>query len=335
MTAGLSTTQLRALSGQLFAAGESPGALLTAERVSGGQSNLTYRLADTHRSWILRTPPQVGGTPTAHDVIRESRVTAALQQTPVPVPRTIAVCEDRSVLGAPFTIVEFVEGHTLRTQQDLLPLDDPHLHSLVRAMVAVLADLHRVDHVAAGLQGFGRPDGYPRRQLRRWSAQWAIVGGSEDAALAERLIARLSRALPPQRRTCIVHGDFRIDNTIVGEREVRAVVDWELSTIGDAVADVAMMCAYRDPTFDLITGESNAWTSPRLPKTDELAAAYEDAAGLLLNDWDFHMSLAYFKIGVIAAGIDHRRRTNGSPVGTARKAVARYFELASEIAGRW
>ena len=154
--------------------------------------------------------------------------------------------------------------------------------------------------------------------------------------LGIELSAQLRDSVPEQRSTGIVHGDYRIDNTLLDlysppSARIAAVVDWELSTLGDPVADVAMMCAYRDPTFDLIIGEEGAWTSSRLPGPVELAGSYEAAGGVRLTAWNFHLALAYFKIGVIAAGIDHRVRagaTAGRGFDTAGDAVAPYLELA-------
>ena len=199
--------------------------------------------------------------------------------------------------------------------------------------------LHAVDHVAIGLETFGRPDGYVSRHVRRWTGQWEIVGDPALTGLAEDLGGRLRHAVPEQRSVGIVHGDFRIDNTILApgpEAHVAAVVDWELSTIGDPVADVAMMCVYRHPEFDLVLGGPSAWTSPRLPGPDALATAYEAAGGVDLAAWDFHLGLAYFKLAVIAAGIDHRYRAGaagGAGFETAGQAVPHFLQAGLQKLG--
>jgi aminoglycoside phosphotransferase (APT) family kinase protein len=333
----LTPDELAAVAVAMADAGTDPSGELSATLMSGGRSNLTYVLTDGRSRWVLRTPPRSGVTPSAHDVAREYRVTAALSATDVPVPHPVVLQTDGGPLGVPFTVSAFVEGRAFRTQADLEILDDESLAAVVDSMIGALAALHQVDHVAIGLETFGRPDGYAARQLRRWVEQWEIVGLPADRAAAAGVVSRLERGLPGQRRTSIVHGDFRIDNTLISgvgvDAGVAAVVDWELSTIGDPVADVAMMCAYTDPAFDLIMGAPSAWTSDRLPAADGLAAAYVDATGHQLADWGFHRALACFKVAVIAAGIDHRRRS-GSGTGpgfdTAAQSVPRYLELARD-----
>ncbi len=293
---------------------------LSSALITGGRSNLTYRLDDGYQRWVLRMPPRHGRTPSAHDVAREFRVTAALRNTDVPVAAAVTLCEDESVLGAPFAVAAFVDGRAVQSRDDLDQVPEATLGHLVDRLVQTLAALHRVDHVAVGLERFGRPDGYAARQLMRWAGQWDLVGTPDLDPLAQEIITRLGDELPEQRRPAIVHGDFRIDNTLLtdldGIPEVAAVVDWELSTIGDPVADVAMMCAYRDPAFDLVVGAPSAWTSPRLPDTTRLAGLYESAGGAELVDWGRHLALAHLKIAVIAAGIDHRFRAgSGSSPG--------------------
>jgi aminoglycoside phosphotransferase (APT) family kinase protein len=249
----------------------------------------------------------------------------------------VLLCEDESLIGCPFAIGEFVEGRAIQTRAELEDLGSAVIEPLAAELVATLAGLHQVDVEGIGLTSFGRLDGYAERQLRRWSGQWEIVGSPHLDRLAIPLIERLGEQVPVQQAASVVHGDFRIDNTILngepgGPLHVAAVVDWELSTIGDPVADVAVMCAYRDPAFDLIVGEPSAWTSPLLPGVADLATLYEKAGGARLVNWDFHLALAYFKVSVIAAGIDHRRRSgSGSGPGfdTAGQSVPIYLELAT------
>lgn len=330
----LSDAELAAVADRMTGAGEPVAGPLTARLVAGGRSNLTYRLDDTSgsRAWVVRMPPRVGRTPSAHDVAREFRVTSALAGAGVPVARPVVLCEDESVIGLPFAVAAFVEGRSVQSRADLDGLDDATLDLTTGRLVETLAALHAVDHVAAGLERFGRPDGYAGRQLRRWSGQWEIVGDEALTPLATELAGRLGATAFDQRSTGVVHGDYRIDNTLLsfgdagsdtGPR-VEAVVDWELSTIGDPVADVAMMCVYRHAALDLVLGSPSAWTSDRLPTADELAAAYEAAGGVALVDWDAHLALGYFKLAVIAAGIDHRYRagaTHGEGFDTAARAV--------------
>lgn len=306
-----------------------PVGALGCETISGGRSNVTLGLHDGTSQWVLRMPPRVGRTPSAHDVAREYRVTAALRDTEVPVPAAVLLCEDSSVLGVPFAVAERVRGRAYQSSDDLGELDDTALARATEALLTSLASLHRVDPAAVGLDAFGRPDGYAARQLKRWSGQWEIVGAEatpDTRAAADELVRRLNERLPEQRSSSVVHGDYRIDNTLIDDdgATITAVVDWELSTLGDPVADVALMCAYRLSAFDLVVGQPAAWTSTRLPSVPELADTYRRAGGVELADFERHLALANLKIAVIAAGIDHRRRAgagSGQGFDTAGAAV--------------
>jgi aminoglycoside phosphotransferase (APT) family kinase protein len=191
---------------------------------------------------------------------REYRVVSALNATSVPVACPVTLCDDASVIGAPFAMVEYVVGQVIRSRTDLDTVGGCDvLTRYVDGLIPVLADLHSVDPGAVGLNDFGRPDGYLQRQVHRWASQWDYVGAPDDHCDGDvqRLHGLLVRSIPPQSGTSIVHGDYRIDNIIVDSNDparVRAVVDWELSTLGDPLSDVASMCVYRDPVLDLIIG---------------------------------------------------------------------------------
>lgn len=289
---------------------------LSVELISGGRSNLTFAASDATHRWIVRRPPTSGLTPSAHDMAREFRVTSALRNSTVPVARTVAFDADGVALGAPMTVVEFVGGRVVRDQDDLAALSDAEVRDSTHALVRVLADLHSVDYRAVGLGEFGRPDGFVARQVKLWAGQWERVKTRELPDVA-RLHARLADAIPASSSASIVHGDFRIDNTILDADDVstvRAVVDWEMSTLGDPLTDAALMCVYRRPVFDLVLGSRAAWTSERLPSSDELAQTYATASGRDLGDWNFYLALANFKLGVIAEGITHRA-LQGSDAG--------------------
>jgi aminoglycoside phosphotransferase (APT) family kinase protein len=329
-TQGVRPLDLPAIATFLMERGVDVAGELTAELIVGGRSNLTYMISDGPHRWVVRRPPVGATIPSAHDVVREYRVTRALETTGVPVARTVALCEDSAVIGSPFTVVEHVDGATFRTQAELAALDDDQVLACVDGLVIALARLHRVDHRAVGLETFGRADEYGARQLRRWAGQWDLTVHDpvpEAGALRDRLQARV----PEQGRTTIVHGDYRIDNTLVDRRQpgiVRAIVDWELSTIGDPVADVAMMCAYRHPALNLVLGTTAAWTSDRLPSPESIAERYEAVTDVRLDHWDFYLALAYYKLAVIAQGIHHRYQagvTLGDGFDTAGDSVAAFL----------
>jgi len=289
---------------------------LRAELISGGKSNLTYGISDGVSEWVLRRPPTAGLTPSAHDVAREYRVADALQNSAVPVARTVALCEDDAVMGAPFTVVERVDGQVIRSKDDLDALSDAEIESCTDELVRVLVALHDVDYRAAGLGEFGRPDGYVTRQVKLWAGQWERVK-SRDLPDIDRLHAALADSIPESPTPSIVHGDYRIDNTILSRDDVGkvvAVVDWELATLGDPFTDLALMCVYRNPALDLVLGMPAAWTSPRLPSTDDLVQKYAVATGRDIPHWNFYLALANFKLAVIAQGIDHRWRA-GATIG--------------------
>ncbi|MBJ8348302.1 phosphotransferase family protein [Antrihabitans sp. YC2-6] len=281
---------------------------LRVELISGGRSNLTFKAYDDVSTWVVRRPPTSGLTPSAHDMAREYKVARGLQGTPVPVAKTVAFDADGAALGAPMTVVEFVDGQVIREQSELGRLSDEQVEATTSTLVKVLADLHAVDYRAVGLDTFGRPEGFFTRQLKLWAGQWDRVK-TRDLPDVAALHDALTEALPQSSSASIVHGDFRIDNTILDTADptiVRAVVDWELSTLGDPLTDVALMCVYRSPIFDLVLGTQAAWTSPRIPSADTLAQTYAAASGRDLVAWDFYVALANFKLGIIGEGITHR-----------------------------
>jgi aminoglycoside phosphotransferase (APT) family kinase protein len=336
--ATLRTDELSGLRDYLVEAGEDVAGDLRSTLIAGGRSNLTYEIADDVRRWVLRRPPRAGLTPTAHDMGREYRVTHALRPTGVPVARTVGLNEDTSLLGAPFVIVDYVGGTTIRSARDLDRLTDEEVDACVDSLVRVLATLHSVDYVAVGLEGFGRSDGYAQRQLRRWSGQWNHVQ-PDRLPDAESLLGKLTDAAPTSGRAAIVHGDFRLDNTIMDADDpatIKALVDWELSTIGDPVGDVAMMCAYRHPGLDDVLGVDAAWTSARLPNAADLAGLYEKASGTSLAHWDFFLALGFYKLAVIAQGIEFRLRAGAHASEGYEKAgdaVPRFLSAGLAVMG--
>ncbi|MBN6038357.1 phosphotransferase family protein [Amycolatopsis sp. 195334CR] len=282
---------------------------LSAELVQGGRSNLTFVLADGRRRWILRRPPLGELTPSAHDMGREYRVVAALAGSGVPVAGAVALAGPE-VLGVPFSVVEHVDGRVIRTTGELHALAPAEITRCAHAVVDVLARLHEVEPRAVGLADFGRPEGYLGRQVRRWYDQWERVRTRSLADL-DTLRERLAEACPAESGASIVHGDYRIDNTILDGDDagvVRAVVDWEMATLGDPLADLGLHLVYADPAFAPVLAGAAASTSDRLPSPDDLAERYARASGRDLANLRFYLGLGYFKIAVIAEGIHARHR---------------------------
>ncbi|WP_370248906.1 phosphotransferase family protein [Nocardioides sp.] len=298
-------------------AAAAPGDLsapLTGTLIAGGKSNLTYRVGDGVTTRIVRRPPLGHVQATAHDMGREYTAMAALAGSGVPVPTVRAQCTDPEVIGAPFYVMDDVAGTPYRTAAQLAPLGAEGTAALATAMTQVLARLHAVDPVAVGLGDFGRPAGFLERQVRRWGRQ---LEGSATRPLpdAERLLARLGDSLPDvDAPPGIVHGDYRLDNLLclpgTPESEggpVRAVVDWEMATLGDPLTDVALLLVYDD--LGTITGGAavaDASSAPGYPDRATQLATYEAAGGRPLGDLRFHLGLAYLKIAVILEGIHHR-----------------------------
>ena len=213
---------------------------LTAERFEGGQSNPTYKLAAATGTYVLRRKPLGHLLPSAHAVDREYRVMRSLAHTAVPVPRVYALCEDDAIIGSTFYVMEFLDGRVFWDQ--LLPgLTPAELRAMFDSMNAVIAALHSVDQLAAGLAEFGRPGNYMARQIGRWSKQYQ-ASETEPQSAMDALIEWLPRRLPPEETPRIVHGDYRMDNLVFHKTEPRVigVLDWELSTIGNPLADFAI-----------------------------------------------------------------------------------------------
>lgn len=328
MTAIAEALNLEALARHFDDIGVAQQGPLRSELISGGRSNLTFLIFDDKSTWVLRRRPLQGVTPSAHDMGREFRVVQALAKTQIPVARPVTVCEDDAVLGAPFAVVEYVTGQVIRTRSDLEIIGtDSAVEECAYGLVDVLATLHAVHPDSIGLGDFGRRDGYLQRQIRRWSGQWDLVRHPEDSRDADvRMLHQLlAESVPAQSDTSIVHGDYRIDNAIletVAPHRVRAVVDWEMSTLGDPLADAALMCVYREPIFNLVIGADAAWTSTRMPSADDLAQRYALASGRDLQHWQFHLAAGCFKVAIIAAGIAYRRRTLDGTKDAADDAVA-------------
>ncbi|MEV7732957.1 phosphotransferase family protein [Streptomyces sp. NPDC088921] len=291
--------------------------------LQGGRSNLTYEVTDGTHRWVLRRPPLGVLTPTAHDMDREYRVVAALAGTGVPVARAVLSCRDPEVIGAPFCVVDFVEGTVLRDGDDAAVLPPDDARQAADALVDALVALHSVDASAVGLGDFGRPDGYLERQVRRWRGQWEKVA-TRSLPDVDELHGRLARAVPVSGAPAIVHGDYRLDNTILapdGFGRIAAIVDWEMATLGDPLADLGMLLMYWDPTCEPVLGARHVPTAnPGFPTGPELAARYAEKSGRDTDALPYYQALGCFKLAVIAEGI-HARYLAGRTVGTGFERV--------------
>lgn len=290
---------------------------LSARLIAGGRSNLTYAVSDKWHDWVLRRPPLSHVLASAHDMGREFRVISALTPTDLPVPPPVLSCEDPEVLGAPFYLMERVEGVPYRLAAQLEPLGEARTRAITERMVDTLADLHRIDPEAVGLAGFGRPTGFLERQVRVWKRQ---LDGSRtrNLAHAHELHDLLVAHVPPTSRASIVHGDYRLDNLLIDDSDsVTAVLDWEMATLGDPLTDVALMMVYQEvagwPRGGLLGDAPNA---PGYLTADEIFERYAARAAVDAPSISFYMALAYFKLGAIIEGI-HCRAVQG---GTATPA---------------
>ncbi|MEZ5211420.1 phosphotransferase family protein [Gordonia sp. (in: high G+C Gram-positive bacteria)] len=291
-----------------------PGAALTAELIAGGKSNLTYLLRAGERRWVLRRPPVGHLLATAHDMGREYRFMSALAETAVPVPAMYAHCDDDAVLGAPFYVMEAVDGTPCRRASELVPFGPERTRAIAERLIDTLAALHAVDPEHVGLGDAGRPEGFTGRQVQRWRKQFDAAHTRDlpdMVALYDALVARV-----PARDGApgIVHGDYRLDNVLFDAADrPAAVLDWEMATIGDPLTDLALMTVY-DRVGKLGGGVTDVSTAPGYLTEDEVIARYSAASDRDLTDFGFYQALAFFKLAGISEGI-HYRYVNGQTVG--------------------
>ncbi|WP_034092067.1 phosphotransferase family protein [Streptacidiphilus albus] len=305
------------------------GPLGGLERLAGGRSNLTYRLRWGDLQLVLRRPPLGHVLPTAHDMGREYRVLAALAPTAVPVPRPFGRCEDPSVLGAPFYVMELAVGGAYRSDADLAPLDGAAALSTAHAVVDTLAELHAVDPDAVGLAGFGRPEGFMERQVRRWRRQWD-ASRTREVPGADALNDRLAANCPRPPGSSLVHGDYKLDNLLFAPGaagRVAAVLDWEMSTLGDPLSDLGMLCMYWDGFAGIARSPvPSPGALPGWPDRAALVDRYARRSTLPLDGLDWYVAFAFYKIAAILEGI-HCRTVQGLTVGEESADLARAVPL--------
>jgi aminoglycoside phosphotransferase (APT) family kinase protein len=287
--------------------------------IAGGRSNLTYRVTDgTGRSFALRRPPVSHVLPTAHDMAREYRVISALGPTGVPVPETLGLCTDESVNGAPFYVMSFVEGHIVRDERAASALTEAARAHAGISLVDTLALLHAVDVDAVGLADFARRDGYIARQLKRWHGQFtqSTVDGVPGPAVVDRVHELLAARIPDQQGQAIVHGDYRLDNTVLDDGgSVVAILDWEICTLGDPLADLGLLLVYWSEPGDEAALVGVAPTVlPGFALRSELLERYAALTGRDVSGIAYYRAFGFWKLACILQGV-HARYAGGAAAG--------------------
>jgi aminoglycoside phosphotransferase (APT) family kinase protein len=295
------------------------GDLRGVQLIAGGRSNLTYRLDLDGGQVVLRRPPLGHVLPTAHDMNREYRVLTALSGTAVPVPTPLANCQDAEIIGAPFYLMQFVDGLVLRTTQDGSLLTPAQATELSELLAGMMATIHGVDLEATGLTSFGKPEGYLARQLSRWQRQRELSNTRELPGYDD-LVARLTAGLPASGEGTLVHGDFRLDNTLVqltSPARIAAVVDWEMSTLGDPLADLGLTLSYwaqDGESFPDLNVGATVTALPGFFDRSQFAARYGELTGRDVSGIGYYIAFGYFKLAIVLEGI-HARFLQHQTVG--------------------
>ncbi|MBP7335711.1 phosphotransferase family protein [Niveispirillum sp.] len=312
--------------------GSIPGgpALRTVDKFAGGQSNPTYRIGTAGGTYVLRRKPFGRLLPSAHAVEREFRLMSALHPTGFPVPRPVALCEDQAVIGSAFYLMEMVEGRTF-WDGTLPALSKADRHACYEAMIDTVAALHSIDPRTVGLGDFGRPGKYVARQVDRWTKQYRAAQ-TEDIPEVEKLIEWLPSTLPEQADASIIHGDYRIDNLIFAadRPQVRAVLDWELATIGDPLADFAYLAMCWVMPRDGRAGLADVdLAGTGVPTLEEIVARYCAATGRSgLPDLHWYFAYNLFRAVGIIQGIKKRVIDGNASSPQAAETVARLLPIA-------
>ncbi len=312
---------------------------LDFDLIAGGHSNLTFKVTDQDdHHWVLRRPPLFQVLESAHDMGREFRVIDALQGSDVPVPSTIGFCEDLDVNERPFYVMDFVDGQVLRSPEEATAFGTDRLADVTKSLIEVLARIHAVDVDAVGLGELGRKENYVARQLRRWMGQFEASKTRERpelVAVHDHLVDRI----PAQGTAGLVHGDYRLDNCLIAaDGSIAAVLDWELCTLGDTLADVASLMTYWARPTDGFTPIDIAPTlADGFPERDQLLDWYQEAVGRNIDNIDFYLSFASWRLASILEGV-YSRYVSGAmgdvePDGGAEAFVGRIDALVEQAAG--
>jgi aminoglycoside phosphotransferase (APT) family kinase protein len=307
--------------------------------LSGGRSNLTFVVTAGGRELVARRRP-LGTVPAgAHDMAREHRVLSALRTSTLPVPRVYGFYDDESIMGAPFYLMDRVHGTVLDRRQDVAALTPQQCHDLSAAAVDALAQLHAIDYVAVGLGDLGRPDGFVARRLARWLQQWDN-SPHRDHPSVHLLGERLQAQVPVQADSTLVHGDFRLGNMIIdleGPAQVAAILDWEMSTLGDPCTDLAHMLVYWEPSRGRLTHSSQEMVEQTGFLTGaELTDRYAAATGRALGSLDFYLAFEHWRAAIIKEGIFVRHQEVGDGDGDVEligESVALHLDEAADLLG--
>ncbi|HEV3267557.1 MAG TPA: phosphotransferase family protein, partial [Acidimicrobiales bacterium] len=292
---------------------------LDFELIAGGRSNLTFRVTDAAGSaFALRRPPTSHVLPTAHDMVREHTIISALFPQGIPVARPLGLCTDPEVNERPFYVMEFVDGAILRDRaqaEAAFPVETRA--SIGDHLAATLAQLHEVDVDGAGLGDLARHDGYIERQLRRWRGQYEQmrVEGVDHATVVEEVGDELARTIPVQQRVAVVHGDYRLDNTVLDhEGKVRAILDWEICTLGDPMADLGVLLCYWSEAGDVTAALLGAapTTAPGFATRDQVLNAYARHTSLDVSQVHYYQAFGYWKLACILQGVFARYRAGAT-----------------------
>ena len=328
---------VEALSGWVAAHVEEASGPIVVTHLSGGSSNLTFRVRDDANDWVLRRPPMGRLLATANDMGREYRVQEGLGRSDVPVATTVAMCEDPDVLGVPFYLMTFVEGTVYSDADAVTGLDEAQQAAASDELIDVLARLHAVDYEAVGLGSLGKPEGFLQRQITRWRGQWEKSKDHEIPAIDE-LARRLDASVPATTDSSVVHGDYSFNNTMWSNDDptrMVSVLDWEMSTLGDPLTDVGMVAVYWTDVGEIMWRNRKPQAhraNAGFPDVDTLLDRYATSSGTDLSDIDFYRAFATYKLAVIAQG-GARRVEHTDPERAARVTgtVEQLADLALEL----
>nr|WP_249420044.1 phosphotransferase family protein [Rhabdothermincola salaria] len=307
---------------------------LVIDHLSGGSSNLTFRVRDDANDWVLRRPPLGRLLATANDMGREFTVQQALVGTDVPVAAPVARCDDTDVIGAPFYLMQRLDGIVYDDADAVAHLDVDDAAAATDELVDVLARLHAVDYEAVGLGGFGKPQGFLARQVKRWTTQWEAAK-QRDLPAVDEALRRLAEAVPAEAGAAVVHGDYSFNNTMWARDEPRrmvGVLDWEMSTLGDPLTDVGMVVMYWGEMGELLWRQRAPQPhrlNPGFPSADRLIERYASTSGRQVDEIDVYCVLAATKMAAIIAGSQARLAATDPDRAAA---IAPTIEAVAQIA---